>query len=140
MVRLYSPTIGQEPFRTNPLRSPSFWTPHAHTSVHAVDYIAPAIALYSKVFTTDPVITYMLGNLSDEERIAYLPAYFKVLLTAASLNGATFSEVEDWASCTILLPPGKRVDNWRTFWEAGLLGVMWNTGYTGIRVGVVVIS
>ena len=96
--------------------------------------VGQAAELLSGVFDTDPLITYFLGTLSKEKRLAYLPAYFRALLTAAALNGATFEEVDDWASCAVLMPPGRKIDNWVTLLPAGLMGVLWNLGTTGCLV------
>ena len=96
--------------------------------------IDQAAELLSDAFRTDPLITYFLGALSKQKRLAYLPAYFTALLTAAALNGATFEEVHEWASCAVLVPPGHKIDNWMTVLPAGFMGVLWNLGVTGCLV------
>ena len=96
--------------------------------------VGPAANILSKVFETDPVITYMLSTLSIEKRLAYLPSYFNSLLTAAALNNAIFDEAENWSSCAVWMLPGYRVDNPWTLLSSGLLGLCWNIGITGCSV------
>jgi hypothetical protein len=65
--------------------------------------VAAASSLYSKAFEIDPVITYLLSPMgSKSARLAYLPSYFKALLTAASMNEALFFEANDFKSISIL--------------------------------------
>jgi GNAT superfamily N-acetyltransferase len=92
----------------------------------------PATAsLYATVFRSDPVITYLLSTLPPPQRHAYLEEYFTRLATAAALNSAIFSEAEDFSSISIVLPPGKSVDNPWTLIPAGLFSVLWNLGLKG---------
>jgi hypothetical protein len=83
----------------------------------------------AETFINDPVIAYLLHNMSQEKRVAYLPQYFKALLTGAALNEATFSEINGFKSCLVVMPPGKRVDNPRTMVQAGLFQMMGNVGW-----------
>jgi hypothetical protein len=76
----------------------------------------------------------MLHSMPAAERAAYLPNYFSVLLKAAALNGATFEEANGWASCGVLVPPGKRVDNFWTLLPAGFAGMAWRVGRGGCMV------
>ncbi|RDL40766.1 Acyl-CoA N-acyltransferase [Venustampulla echinocandica] len=100
-------------------------------TVGGKDRVKPAAALFAKAFEDDPMITYLLCTMTDEKRIAYLPEYFERLATAASLNGASFPEAEDWKACGGLIPPGKRVDNFWTLIPAGFASVLWNVGFSG---------
>ena len=52
---------------------------------------------------------------------------------AAALNGATFDEAHEWASCGVLVPPGKRVDNLWTLLPAGFAGMAWRVGERGVH-------
>lgn len=90
-----------------------------------------ASALYKNAFRNDPVLAYMLGELSTKDRHAYLYSYFRALLTAAGLNDARFLEAEDWSSAAVIMPPGKRVDNFWTLLPAGLVGMVWRVGLKG---------
>jgi len=85
----------------------------------------------SKLFEDDPCITYVLCSMTREQRLAYLPAYFDVLLTAAAMNNATFEEINDWGSCAVMMPPGSRVDNPFTILQSGFISVLWNIGVGG---------
>ena len=73
--------------------------------------------------------------MSTEKRLAYLPKYFDALLTAAALNKATFEEVDDWSSCSVMMMPGYRVDNPWTFLPSGIIPMLWNIGVKGCAVG-----
>ena len=96
--------------------------------------VGQAAELLCDAFKADPLITYFLAALSEQKKLAYPPAYFRALLTAAALNGATFEEVDDWASCAVLVPPGMKIGNWVTILPAGFMGVLWNLGITGCVV------
>ena len=43
-------------------------------------------------------MTYILSSLTDTERPSYFPIYFKTLLTAATLNGASISCIKSSGS------------------------------------------
>jgi GNAT superfamily N-acetyltransferase len=93
--------------------------------------IPTTATLYASAFRSDPVITYLLSTLSRPQRHAYLSEYFTRLATAAALNSALFSEASDYASISIVLPPGKSVDNPWTLIPAGLFSVLWRLGLKG---------
>jgi GNAT superfamily N-acetyltransferase len=93
--------------------------------------IPTTASLYATSFRSDPVITYLLSTLSPPERHAYLGEYFTRLATAAALNSAIFSEASDYASISIVLLPGKSVDNPWTLIPAGLFSVLWKLGLRG---------
>ncbi|KAK5122331.1 hypothetical protein LTR85_004242 [Meristemomyces frigidus] len=95
------------------------------------DRVPQASALYEAAFRKDPVIAYMFGNLSEDARHAWLYTYFSALLTAAGLNGAIFEEADDFSSCSVVMPPGCRVDNPWTLLPAGILKVTWKLGLKG---------
>lgn len=94
----------------------------------ATELVPQASALFADSFKTDPVITYLLHNIPETKRLAYLPQYFNALITAAALNDAIFTEIDDFKSCITMMPPGKKVDNPWTMVPAGLLGLLWNIG------------
>ena len=71
--------------------------------------------------------------MTKEQRLSYLPKYFTVLLTAATLNHASIDEVNGWESCGILLPPGYKVDNPLTLLPAGFFSVLWTVGIGGCQ-------
>lgn len=49
------------------------------------------------------------------------------------MNGAIFEEAGDWSSCSVIMPPGRHVDNIWTLLPAGLLKVLWKLGLKGCR-------
>jgi GNAT superfamily N-acetyltransferase len=93
--------------------------------------IPTTASLYATSFRSDPVITYLLSTLPPPHRHAYLGEYFTRLATAAALNSAIFSEASDYSSISIVLPPGKSVDNPWTLIPAGLFSVLWRLGWKG---------
>lgn len=104
------------------------------------DRLPPASHLLSLAFAHDPVITYMLHSMPAAERATYLPNYFSTLLKAAALNGATFDEAHEWASCGVLVPAGKRVDNLWTLLPAGFAGMAWRVGRGGCMVRLLLLD
>jgi ribosomal protein S18 acetylase RimI-like enzyme len=92
--------------------------------------VAQAADLYQHAFRDDPAIAYITG-LDTQQRHAYLREYFTCLNTAAALNAATFEEADNWASASVSLPPGKRIDNPWTLVPAGFLQVLWKLGIAG---------
>jgi ribosomal protein S18 acetylase RimI-like enzyme len=92
--------------------------------------VAQAADLYQHAFRDDPAITYITG-LDTQQRHAYLREYFICLNTAAALNAAVFEEADDWASASVFLLPGKRVDNPWTILPAGFFQVLWKLGIAG---------
>ena len=120
------------------------------------DRLNDATALYAHAFENDPVIAYMLSTLpTREDRLAYFPAYFHTLMKASSLNGGIFEDIEDpyapggssatekvpnalkhvkYQCASVMIPPGKRVDNPWTILPSGFFSVLWNIGYSGCSV------
>lgn len=106
-----------------------------------LDRFAHAATVLAPVFATDPVLTWLLSSLpSAAARQAYLPTYFHMLFKAAALNKAVFSEIDGWKCVSVLMPPGKRVDNTWTLIPAGLIGGLLKLGWDGIRVSVYLAS
>ncbi|KXT08564.1 hypothetical protein AC579_8308 [Pseudocercospora musae] len=87
----------------------------------------------STIFLDDPAIRYMCSSLSDSDRIAYMPHYFTVLMRAAMLNSGIFEECNDWSCMTVWMPPGKRIDNELTIYQAGFLGSILKLGLSGAK-------
>ena len=104
------------------------------THCQHIDYLPQATALLTRAFAEDPVIQFMLCDLSNAEKREYLPEYMHVLLKASMLNDAAFQEANDWSCCAVWMPPGKRVDNLWTVLPAGLIGVLFKLGISGCKV------
>lgn len=96
--------------------------------------LAPVARLNGRVFDDDPVITYMLLDIPKEERLAYLPTYWSILVKSALLNDALITEADDWKAASVVIPPGRHVDNVWTLFYAGFLGVLWKMGASGFKV------
>lgn len=76
---------------------------------------------------------YLL-SLPEQEHPAYLPKYLEVLLTAATMNGASIAQIGDWKSCGIVMPAGAYVGNLWTAVQAGWVKVLWKLGWAGYQV------
>ncbi|KAJ5473160.1 Acyl-CoA N-acyltransferase [Penicillium sp. IBT 31633x] len=101
---------------------------------HGGDNLLHSVAaLNGRVFETDPVITYMLLNMSQKERAAYLPTYWSTLIKSALLNHAVITEADGWKAASVLVPPGQCFDNIWTLLSAGFLGVLWRIGFPGLK-------
>lgn len=98
------------------------------------DMLSSAAALNGRVFDTDPLITYMLLDLSQKERLAYLPTYWETLIKSALLNDALITEADGWKAASVLVPPGRYVDSIWSLLCAGFLGVLWRIGFPGFKV------
>lgn len=76
----------------------------------------------------------MLLGMSREERLAYLPIYWTTLVKSALLNDAIITEADGWKAASVIIPPGKCVDNVWTLIYAGFLCVLWRLGFSGFKV------
>jgi ribosomal protein S18 acetylase RimI-like enzyme len=94
--------------------------------------IPPTTELYKDAFRDDPVFRYMLSNLSEEERYAWLPDFFKGVFTAAGLNAGLFDEIANWSACSVLMPPKAKVANPLTLPSAGIFGFILKLGFGGV--------
>ena len=70
---------------------------------------------------------------TEEARVAYLPHWFRPILTASALNAALFEEANDWACCAVWQPPGKTADNPLTYVQAGIFSIIKNLGWGGVK-------
>jgi hypothetical protein len=104
------------------------------TSNAISERVEKAAKLLSDAFETDSYVTYIMSSLPLEQRNAYRPKFFSALLTAAAINGATFSEANGWKSCGVLFPPGKDLVSPRTVLLPGSLSAMWTLGFAACRV------
>ncbi|CAL5875248.1 uncharacterized protein PFLUO_LOCUS9552 [Penicillium psychrofluorescens] len=104
------------------------------TITHGKDELLDAVAsLNGRAFDTDPVIAYMLLDMSQEERLQYLPIYWTKLVKSALLNDALITEADGWKAASVFVPPGKYVNGvWSLLW-AGFLSVLWRIGFTGVK-------
>jgi len=91
--------------------------------------INAAAQLISDAFKYDPTTTYLLSALPPAQRDAYRPKFFTTIFTAAAANHATFEEAENWLSCGVILPPGRKYDNVRSLVPAGFLSALWTIGW-----------
>lgn len=97
------------------------------------EMLGPVARLNGRVFDDDPVITYMLLDMSKEERLAYLPTYWSILVKSALLNDAVITEADNWKAASVVIPPGKHVDNAWTLFYAGFMCVLWKMGLSGFK-------
>jgi hypothetical protein len=76
----------------------------------------------------------MLLGLSQKERLDYLPTYWATLIKSALLNNALITEADGWKAASVIIPPGRYIDNAWTMLCAGFLGVLWRIGFPGFKV------
>lgn len=102
----------------------------------SLEHLDPASNLLGRVFDRNPVLRYMLCNLSDEDYQVYLQQYWRGLCRTALLNGGTISEADGWKSVAVILPPGRSIDNPWMMVPAALafLDVIWRVGVAGCVV------
>lgn len=92
--------------------------------------------LNGRAFDNDPVVAYMLLDMPREERLAYLPTYWSILIRSALLNDGLITEADGWEAASVLIPPGKYIDNAWTLIYAGFLCFLWRIGFSGLKVCV----
>ncbi|KAJ5171936.1 hypothetical protein N7492_004529 [Penicillium capsulatum] len=97
------------------------------------EMLKPVAQLNGRVFENDPVVTYMLLDMSREERLAYLPTYWTILIRSALLNDALITEADGFKAASVLIPPGRHIDNVWTLLYAGLLCFLWKIGFPGLK-------
>jgi hypothetical protein len=90
--------------------------------------------LNGRVFDNDPVIAYMLLDMSQEKRLAYLPRYWYKLARSALMNDALITEADGWKAASIVIPPGRYIDNVWTLLYSGFLCILWQIGFSGLQV------
>jgi hypothetical protein len=76
----------------------------------------------------------MLLDMSFEERLAYLPTYWSTLVRSALMNDALITEADGWKAASVIIPPGKAIENAWTLLYAGFLDVLWKMGFAGLKV------
>ncbi|CAI7661545.1 unnamed protein product [Penicillium pancosmium] len=97
------------------------------------DLLVKVAGLNGRVFDTDPVVAYMLLDMSREERLAYLPTYWSILVRSALMNGALITEADGWKAASVVIPPDNGIDNVWTLLYAGFLCVLWRIGISGLK-------
>ncbi|GAB1317468.1 hypothetical protein MFIFM68171_07678 [Madurella fahalii] len=97
------------------------------------EYLDRTAKVLTEAFTGDPVFTWLLHDYSLAEQEPMLYKLLRAFLTAGTLNNAMFIEVDDFGSCCILMPPGKRVDNPWTMIPAGLIPALFTIGFRGFK-------
>lgn len=93
-----------------------------------------ASEVLGQAFADDPILAYLLCSMSCEERLSYLPRYFKGLVTQATMNHAIIKEASGWKSCAVIVPPESRVYNPLTMIPAGFIPMLWKIGIGGCQV------
>ncbi|KAJ5591474.1 uncharacterized protein N7459_001843 [Penicillium hispanicum] len=89
--------------------------------------------LNGHVFDNDPVVTYMLLDMPRQQRLDYLPTYWSTLVRSALLNHALITEADGWKAASVIIPPGRYIDNIWTLLYAGFLCVLWKIGLSGFK-------
>ncbi|KKK20505.1 hypothetical protein ARAM_001103 [Aspergillus rambellii] len=89
-------------------------------------------SLLGRAFDKDPILRYMLCDMSPEEYRSYLKPYWDRLCKAAVLNDGIITEADGWKAGAVLMPPGKLLDNPWTMIPAGLFSVLFRIGISGV--------
>ncbi|KAJ5676167.1 hypothetical protein N7462_009064 [Penicillium macrosclerotiorum] len=97
------------------------------------EMLQPVAQLNGRVFDNDPVVAYMLLNMSRDERLAFLPTYWTTLVRSALLNDAMITEADGWKAASVVIPPGRYIDNVWTLLYSGFLCVLWKLGFLGLK-------
>ncbi|KAI0430125.1 hypothetical protein F5Y09DRAFT_308529 [Xylaria sp. FL1042] len=97
------------------------------------EFISHAIPVLTRAFRNDPIFNYFMVALSEKERKEYLPKFLTTLLRASVLNKGIILEVSSWGCCAVMLPPGKKPDNPRTLFRAGLPAAVLQLKPIGIK-------
>ncbi|GAP85634.1 putative acyl- N-acyltransferase [Rosellinia necatrix] len=95
-----------------------------------IDKVAGILAAY---FHEDPLYTYILHDLAEHERKAFLPKLLRGVVAACVLNGGSIIEVGDWSACGVFMPPGRKPDNVNTLVRAGITSLIWNLGISSAK-------
>lgn len=62
-----------------------------------------------------------------------MPTYIHSLVKAAALSGGVFQEANDWSCAALWMPPGHWPPTISKSVQAGILGVLWNIGFSGTK-------
>ncbi|KAL4978854.1 hypothetical protein BDW66DRAFT_157741 [Aspergillus desertorum] len=107
--------------------------PSPAITISSWENLEPASNLLGRVFDRDPVLRFMLCDLSDEQYNEYLQPYWRGLCRTALLNRALILEAAGLKSVAVILPPGRAVYSLWTIVPAafGFTGVLWRIGISG---------
>ncbi|KAJ5212392.1 uncharacterized protein N7498_004038 [Penicillium cinerascens] len=97
------------------------------------DKLDPVARLNGRVFDSDPIIAYMLLNMTRKQRLEYLPSYWSKLAKSALMNNALITEADGWKAASIVIPPGRYIDNVWTLVYSGFICVLWKIGFSGLK-------
>ncbi|KAI1773139.1 hypothetical protein F4818DRAFT_118939 [Hypoxylon cercidicola] len=92
------------------------------------EYIDRSVQLLTSAFDKDPIFRWLLHNLPPSEYQSVLSKIFRAFLTQGSLNNGVFFEVGDFGCCSLLMPPGGRMENSSTMLRAGLIPYLFTIG------------
>ncbi|RDW92748.1 uncharacterized protein DSM5745_00070 [Aspergillus mulundensis] len=108
--------------------------PHPIPTNKSLENLDPTSNLLGRVFDRDPVLRFLLCNLSDDQYQTSLQAYWRGLCRTALLNGAIILEAGGWKAVAVILPPGRTVDSPWTIIPAalGFTRVLWRIGVAGV--------
>lgn len=113
------------------LHGPKIRQPNLQKNLEYADRTADQLGL---IFRTDPAIRWVVCDMTEEERFAYLRTWFATIVRASDLNKGVFMEADDFAAVAIWLLPGERIDAPLRMVRAGMGGVIWKLGLGGLKV------
>lgn len=103
------------------------------TSSSGQEYIDRTGQVLTPAFHDDPVFRWLLHNHPPSKYQPVLATFFRSLFLQASLNRATFIEVNEFSCCSILMPPGAMLDNPRTLLGAGVIPILFTVGPAALK-------
>jgi ribosomal protein S18 acetylase RimI-like enzyme len=77
------------------------------------------------------VVRYLLNRLPEPRRIEYLPSWFAAMSRACTLNDGHLVGASGFSTTAIVMPPRRKIDNWKTMLPAGFLPVCAKAGPRG---------
>ncbi|KAK3312204.1 hypothetical protein B0H66DRAFT_570237 [Apodospora peruviana] len=99
----------------------------------AKEYLDRATSVLTKAFLGDPTYTWLLHDHPSSHVEPVLYKFMHGIFTAATLNSGVFVEVDSFGCCGVLMPPGYRADNPRTWLQAGLIQSLFTVGVKGFK-------
>ncbi|KAL2852086.1 hypothetical protein BJY01DRAFT_244699 [Aspergillus pseudoustus] len=81
-----------------------------------------AANLFSQAYDRDPICHFLIGDMTNDTIRTHLVPYWKAIVRAALMQGATIYEGNRWSTAAIVFPPGKSIDDrsrWRSFALSG---------------------
>ncbi|KAM7211793.1 putative increased recombination centers protein 11 [Rhypophila decipiens] len=100
------------------------------------EYIERCAEILIRLFVDDPVMMWLMcdtGAPGSQEMHRARYGFFSAIFRAAAMNKGRFIEINDFASCALVMPPGEKADNPWTMIQAGIIPALWTVGFGGMK-------